>query len=287
MLDHAASSLVSPPVGRLVWIDGQLHHPATATVSATDHGLVVGNGVFEATKITASGAYAVTRHLDRLSRSAAALGLPAPDHDRIRAGIDAVVAARDFENGKLRITYTGGAGPLGSQFAYGPATVVVAADPTVPPPAVGALATTPWTRNERGAMAGVKTTSYAENVRALAWATGRGATEALFLNTVGHVCEGTGTNVFFVLGDEVVTPPLSAGPLAGVTRALLLDWAPITERDLTLAEAQAADEVFITSSLRDLQPVDRWDEHDYPAPGRVTERLMSLFARRSADDLDP
>ncbi len=256
-------------------------------MSATDHGLVVGNGVFEATKIIAAGAYAVTRHLNRLSRSAAALGLPPPDHEWIRSGIDAVVAARGFEVGKLRLTYTGGAGPLGSQPAYGPTTVVVAAEPTVPPPAVGALATSPWTRNEHGAMAGVKTTSYAENVRALAWATERGATEALFVNTIGHVCEGTGTNLFCVFGDEVVTPPLSAGPLAGITRELLLEWAPIVERDLTLEQARAADEVFITSSLRDVQAIARWDDVAYAAPSRVTERIAGIFARRSADDLDP
>ena len=119
------------------------------------------------------------------------------------------------------------------------------------------MVTTPWRRNEHGALTGVKSTSYAENVRGLAYAAAMGATEAIFLNTAGNVCEGTGTNLFCVFGDRVITPPLASGPLAGITRALLLEWAAaaIEQRDLTLPEALTADEVFITSALRDLQAV--------------------------------
>ena len=118
---------------RSVWINGRLHSDGEApTVSATDHGLVVGDGVFEALKVTGYGAFAIRRHLARLTRSAAALGLPAPDHDRLREAIDAVLADRDFTDGKLRITYTGGAGPLGSQPAYGPPTLIVAAETSAP-----------------------------------------------------------------------------------------------------------------------------------------------------------
>ena len=118
-------------------------------------------------------------------------------------------------------------GPLGSQAAYGPATLVVAADAASRRRASTIIVTAPWTRNEHGALAGVKSTSYAENVRALAYAIEHGASEALLLNTAGHVCEGTGTNIFCVFGDEVVTPPLSAGPLAGITRELLLEWCDV------------------------------------------------------------
>src|SRR6185312_10282449 len=107
---------------------------------------------------------------------------------------------------------------------------------------------------------GVKSTSYAENVRGLAYANRRGATEAIFLNTAGNVCEGTGTNIFCVFGDWVVTPPLSSGPLAGITREVLLEWCAIEEADITPAQAFAAGEVFITSSTRDVQAVRRWDD---------------------------
>ena len=281
----AAAAVTASPV---VWIDGRLYGDAReATVSATDHGLVVGDGVFEALKVTPAGPFALRRHLDRLERSAAAMGLPAPDRATVRAGVDAVLRDRTFQHGKVRVTYTGGDGPLGSQAAYGHPTLVVAAAPTTVPPASTDVVTAPWRRNEHGALTGVKSTSYGENVRGLAYASAHDCGETIFLNTAGNVCEGTGTNVFCVFGDEVVTPPLSAGPLAGITRGLVLEWAPVVERDLTLAEALAADEVFLTSSLRDVQLVERWDGHAFAGLGAVSARLAGVFAERAAGDLDP
>jgi branched-chain amino acid aminotransferase len=282
--DATATATASP----VVWIDGRLYADAReATVGATDHGLVVGDGVFEALKVTPAGPFALRRHLDRLARSAAAMGLPAPDRDAVRAGVDAVLADRPFAQGKVRITYTGGDGPLGSQAAYGHPTLVVAAAPTTVPPASTDVVTAPWRRNEHGALTGVKSTSYGENVRGLAYAQEHGCGETIFLNTAGDVCEGTGTNVFCVFGDEVVTPPLAAGPLAGVTRELLLEWVPVTVRDLTLAEALTADEVFLTSSLRDVQLVERWDGHAFTGLGATSARVAGVFAERSGADLDP
>jgi branched-chain amino acid aminotransferase len=283
--DSSATQVAAPPA---VWVDGRLYADGReARVGATDHGLVVGDGVFEALKVTPAGPFALRRHLDRLERSAMAMGLPAPDRGAIRDGVDAVLADRTWGSGKIRITWTGGDGPLGSQAAYGVPTLVVASAATEPPPASTDVVTAPWRRNEHGALTGVKSTSYGENVRGLAFAHERGCGETVFLNTAGDVCEGTGTNVFCVFGSEVVTPPLSAGPLAGITRELLLEWAPVVERDLTLEEALTADEVFLTSSLRDVQLVERWDGHAFTGLGAVTARLAGLFAERSGADLDP
>lgn len=283
--DASAAGVAVPPA---VWIDGRLHEDArSATVSATDHGLVVGDGVFEALKVTPDGPFALRRHLDRLERSAQAMGLPDPDRDAIAQGVAAVLAGRRWAQGKIRITYTGGEGPLGSQAAYGVPTLVVASAATELPPASTDVVTAPWRRNEHGALTGVKSTSYGENVRGLAYARAHGCGETIFLNTAGNVCEGTGTNVFCVFGREVVTPPLSAGPLAGITRELLLEWADVSERDLTLEEALTADEVFLTSSLRDVQLVERWDGHAFRGLGAMTARLAGVFAERSAADLDP
>ncbi len=277
-----------PSTSPVLWVDGRLHDdPRDAVVRVTDHGLVVGDGVFEALKVTPAGPFAVRRHLDRLERSAAAMGLPAPDRGAVLAGIEAVLADRAFAHGKVRITYTGGEGPLGSQAAYGTPTLVVAAAPMTLPPGSTDVVTSPWRRNEHGALTGVKSTSYGENVRGLAYAVAHDCGETIFLNTAGNVCEGTGTNVFCVFGDEVVTPPLSAGPLAGVTRDLLLEWAPVVERDLTLEEALTADEVFLTSSLRDVQLVERWDGHAFTGLGATTTRIAAVFAARSGADLDP
>ena len=271
-----------------VWVDGQLYdRPGDARIAAVDSGVVVGNGVFEALKVTEQGPFAVRRHLDRLERSARALAMPVPDRTAIRAGIEAVLRDRTFADGKIRITYTAGPGPLGSQPAFGPPTVVIAADARKLSPSSAVVVTSPWTRNEHGALTGVKSTSYAENVRTLGYATEHGATEAVLLNTAGHLCEGTGSNVFCVFGRDIVTPPLSAGPLAGITRDLVLEWCEVRESDLTLAEAMSADEVFLTSSLRDVQAVQRWDDLDLPAPGPVTKSVATAFADRSTADLEP
>jgi len=271
-----------------VWANGTLYDdPADAKVVATDHGLVAGDGVFEALRVTDEGPFAVQRHLNRLSRSASALGLPPPDHARIRAAVDAVLDGQVMSRGRLRITYTGGHGPLSSHPAYGPPTLVVAAEATDMPLASTAIVTAPWTRNEHGALSGVKSTSYAENVRGLAHASSQGAAEAIFPNTAGNVCEGTGTNIFMVFGGRVVTPPLSAGPLAGITREVILEWCEVQERDVTLAEAKAADEVFLSSSLRDVQPVHRWDEMSYSQSHPVTDQVAETFARQSLANLDP
>jgi branched-chain amino acid aminotransferase len=271
-----------------IWLDGHLYDdPYQATVSGTDHGLVVGDGVFETLKVTERGAFAVRRHLKRLNRSAAALGLPEPDHGQIREAIDAVLGDRDFPRGKLRITYTGGRGPLGSEAAYGPPTVIIMLAPVDVSPRLTAIVTAPWTRNERGALAGVKSTSYAENVRGLGYAANHDASEAIFLNTAGHVCEGTGTNIFVVFGDTVVTPPLSAGPLAGITRELIMEWSTVEQRNLSLDEARSADEVFITSSMRDVQGVEHWDDQTFSHAHTVTRAIAAIFTERSEADLDP
>jgi branched-chain amino acid aminotransferase len=271
-----------------IWLNGRLYDdPHQATIAGTDHGLVVGDGVFETLKVTERGAFAVRRHLNRLNRSAAALGLPEPDHGQIRDAIDVVLDGRDFPRGKLRITYTGGRGPLGSEAAYGPPTMIIMFAPVDVGPGLTSIVTAPWTRNEHGALAGVKSISYAENVRGLGFAANHDASEAIFLNTAGHVCEGTGTNIFMVFGDTVMTPPLSSGPLAGVTRELIMEWSAVEQRTLTLDEAKDADEVFITSSMRDVQGVEHWDDETFSLAHRVTRAVAATFAERSEADIDP
>ena len=271
-----------------VWCNGRLYDdPYQATVASTDHGLIAGDGVFEALKVTERGAFAVRRHLARLSRSAAALGLSPPDHGEIREAIEAILEARDFPYGKLRITYTGGPGPLGSDAPFGPPTLIIMLAPAEAAAQSTSIVTAPWTRNEHGALAGVKSTSYAENVRGLKYAASCDAGEAIFLNTAGHLCEGTGTNIFLIFGDKVITPPLSSGPLAGITRELIMEWCAVEQQDLTLDEALLADEAFLTSSMRDVQRVERWDDHTFSRANTVTRAVAAVFAERSEADLDP
>ncbi|MFJ6898673.1 aminotransferase class IV [Streptomyces hokutonensis] len=271
-----------------IWLDGGLQDIESARVSVFDHGLTVGDGIFETVKATDGKTFALTRHLDRLTRSARGLGLPDPDLDEVRRGCAAVLDANPMPFGRLRITYTGGHGPLGSDRGEHGPTLVVALGEAKRRPDSTAVVTVPWTRNERGALAGLKTTSYAENVVALARAHRHGASEALFANTVGQLCEGTGSNVFVVLDGEIHTPPVTSGCLAGITRALTVEWTGAKESDLPLDILERADEVFLTSSLRDVQAVHLLDDRQLPGvAGPVTAKAMRVFDERSGDDLDP
>ncbi|MFF7644643.1 aminodeoxychorismate lyase [Streptomyces canus] len=291
----------------------------------------MGDGIFETVKAVDGRLFALTRHLDRLTLSARGLGLPDPDHDEVRRACAAVLEANPMPLGRLRITYTGGHGPLGSDRGeHGPTlvvalgesaprpdstavitvpwtrnergaltglkttrgehgpTLVVALGESAPRPDSTAVITVPWTRNERGALTGLKTTSYAENVVALARARADDASEALFANTVGQLCEGTGSNVFVVLDGEIHTPPLASGCLAGITRALTVEWTGARETDLPLDVLERADEIFLTSTLRDVQAVHRVDARELPgAPGPVTAKAMRIFQERAGNDLDP
>jgi branched-chain amino acid aminotransferase len=270
------------------WVNGALVADEAATVSAYDHGLTVGDGVFETLKVVDGVPFALRRHVERLARSARALGLPDPAGSGVREAVAAVVAADGRDRLRLRITYTGGVAPLGSGRGDAEPTLVVAVAELGAWPATTAVATVPWTRNERGALAGLKTTSYADNVIALASAQAAGAGEAIFADTRGRLCEGTGSNVFLVVGDRLLTPTLATGCLAGVTRGLVLEWTDAVEEDVLLATLRAADEVFLTSSTRDVQAVHAVDGQRVPsAPGPVTTEVAATFGRRSREDAEP
>jgi len=266
------------------WINGRLlTDPTAPAVPVTDHGLTVGDAVFEAVKVVGGRPFALGRHLERLERSAEGLGLRGLSVDEVRRGVAAVLDGEPIALGRLRITVTGGDAPLGSGRGEDPLTVIVVAAPMAPPPETTAVITVPWPRNERGALAGLKTTSYAENVVALAAARERGASEAVFANLAGNLCEGTGTNVFYVVEGELRTPTLASGCLAGVTRALVLEWFGAREVDEPLEVAAAADEILLVSTTRDVQGVHRWDDRDLPAPGPVTRRAAAVWREREAE----
>jgi len=278
-------------VGRY-WLDDGLVDPAQARVSVLDHGLTVGDGVFETLLVREGAPFALTRHLRRLDRSLAGLGFAGPGEDAVRAAVGAVVAdaGADAAHARLRITVTSGSGPLGSERGSSAPTLVVTLTPVAGWPPTSSLATVPWVRNERSAVAGLKTTSYAENAVALAEAHRRGASEAVLADTQGRLCEGTGSNVFVVVDGEVLTPHLRCGALAGITRELVLEWAPavapVREADLPYEVLTIADEVFITSSTRDVHPVDRVDDRRLEV-GPITRDVAEEFRRRAALDVDP
>lgn len=272
------------------WVNGRIVGEAEPVLRADDHGVIVGDGVFETIKVVDGQPFALTRHLRRMQRSAAALGLPL-DVDRVRAAVAEVMAADGIADGlrRLRITLTGGPGPLASDRGSAGTTLIVATAPQQQPPQSSAVVTVPWTRNERSPLAGLKTTSYADNVIALNYAHAHDAGEAVFGNTRGDLCEGTGTNVFVAVDGRIVTPPLSSGCLAGVTRELVLEWGDdIDERSLPLVTLEEADEAFLTSSIRDVHPIHAVNGRSLDeTPGPLTRRAMETFARRAAETIDP
>jgi branched-chain amino acid aminotransferase len=275
----------------IVWLDGAILDAAEAKVSVFDHGITVGDGVFETIKLIGGRPFALRRHIERLHRSARGLGLDVPLGDaRLRDAIDDLLAAAPAgEVGRLRVTVTGGVAPPGSGRGTSGPTLIMAVAPLEPWEPDTVAVTVPWPRNERSAVAGLKTTSYAENVVALAEARKLGATEAIMANLAGNLCEGTGTNVFMVRGGVLSTPPLLAGCLAGVTRALLLEELPDADEDnLPMAALPEADEVLLTSSTRDVQPLRLLDGRELPgAAGPVAKRAIDAIADLQARDMDP
>lgn len=271
-----------------VWIDGAVVPAEEARISPFDHGLLTGDGVFETLVVYDGQPFAVRRHLERLAASCRGMALPYPDPAMLRAAVDEVVTANRLSSGRLRITVTGGESPLGSERGSGGPTVIVAGGPTAPWPATADVVVVPWPRNERGALAGVKTTSYGENVVALAHAKQRGAAEAIFANTIGQLCEGTGSNVFLGVGGRLVTPPLRSGCLDGVTRALVIEVTGAVEEDLPVEALAASDEAFLTSTTREVQPIRAVDGAVLPgAPGPLTAGAAAAFRALVSSRLDP
>jgi branched-chain amino acid aminotransferase len=264
------------------YVNGSVVDESTATVNIFDHGFTVGDGVFETIAVRHGQGFAVAEHLTRLAHSAVCLGLPRPDLEALFAAVEQTVAANPgIDRGALRVTYTSGPGTVGSGRTGSTPTLVVAIRELPAYDSLAEVITVPWPRNEWGALSGIKTTSYAENALALADAHRQGASEAIFANTQGNLCEGTGTNVFVVINGQLATPPVSAGCLAGITRGLVIERLGLTvdQRDVPLEVLYMADEAFLTSSTRDVQPIRSVDGRGIPTcPGPVTEQAMRAYA---------
>ena len=271
-----------------VWIaaggDGALVEPDDARVSAFDHGVIVGDGVFETIKVVDGTPLALTRHLHRLSRSCDVLGL-ATLQLVLTDAVSSVISSQPeaARLGRLRITVTAGLGPLGSDRGAGEGTTIVALASMNPWPATTSTIVVPWVRNERSAVVGAKTTSYAENVVALRWAHARGFSEGLFMNSAGNLSEGTGTNVFVVIDGQVLTPGLTKRAWRESPMNLFSNGA-WRSGELPPSDLQNADEVF-TSSTRDIHPVLTLGDRQWER--RRGQQASAQYVRRITQDVDP
>ena len=283
------------------YVNGQLVDSQCAAISVFDHGFTVADGVFETLKFNSGQAFAITRHLRRLENSANGLGINCPPLDEIKHAIGLVSKANQhIANGRMRITVTSGQGPLGSDRSNSKSTLVISVAEQKPWPESSEVLIVPWIRNEKSPLVNLKTTSYAENVYALDVAHKQGFTEAIFLNSQGLVTEGTGSNIFIVKDGQVLTPGLSSGLLPGITRELLIEWAgtkfEVFEKDLNEADLYEADELFLTSSTRDIHPITRLaklvESNEVIAPrtlkvGSITQELREIFQDKSSEQINP
>lgn len=258
----------------MLWVNGSCVEPGGVHVSALDRGFTMADGLFETMRAQRGVVFRADRHLERLAHGARVLGIALPDSIKrwLRAAL-ASPGAAELDEVAVRLTVSRGvtASGLAVDDDSSP-TVVIALQPLPVFPAelytAGLLAVTAAARrNEHGATAGIKTLSYTEAIVALTRARAAGADEAIVLDTEGHLSEATASNLFLCTSRVLVTPPLSCGVLPGVTREAVIELArssgvKVEERPVEAHELAAADEAFLTSSLRGLAPLVRVDHRD-------------------------
>jgi branched-chain amino acid aminotransferase len=278
-------------MGSFASIDGVIMPAAEARVSVLDNGFTFGDAVYETLRTYNGRAFAVDRHLRRLRASAAriAVQIPVPDTE-LEERLDALLARAGNAESYIRWIVSRGVGDISYHFdrVKGPTVAMVVKpfetfpdgfyDEGIPVTLVSVR------RNHPDALdPAIKSCNLLNNVLATLEAQARGGFEALLLNQAGELAEGAGSNVFVVKNGEALTPPLSAGILAGITREVLFELAPgagIPMREATLAAADLldADEAFITSSLKELAPVRTvGDRVIRTCPGPVTRKLLAAY----------
>lgn len=234
--------------------EGELFCMADAAIPLNDDAVVQGHGIFETIAAYTGRPFALNDHIKRLACSAGRVGLQVPTSQEIHESLQRVIEANQLQQepkARLRVTITGGTS--NSRTFY---------EASLPPlhPAEARIVTLPYARNEKGALTGIKTISYGENTPATLFAKNQGADEGIWPNTAGQLCEGTWSNIFLRIRGGWKTPPLAAGCLPGVTRAWVLRLAgeagiEILEEELEMDQLDAAGAAFLTSSLREIQPV--------------------------------
>jgi 4-amino-4-deoxychorismate lyase len=260
--------------------------PTEPVIRADDEGLLRGRAAFETLRVYAGRPFRLEEHLDRLTASAASIGLPAVERRRLQVLVGLVLPRAEQGDATLRLVWT--AGPTGGI----PSALAMLSEipdwiePTRERGAsavslLGVRASAPWL------LPGVKSTSYAVNMAAEAEAHRRGVDEALFVETDGTLLEGTVTNIWWRVGDTLFTPSLDLGILAGVTRATLMELAPgcgyrVEEGAYPLERLLESEEAFTSSSVREVMPLTQVDDRPLgrgPAADELQAALRELAAK--------
>jgi branched-chain amino acid aminotransferase len=275
-----------------IYIDGKYYDERNAKVSVFDHGLLYGDGIFEGIRAYNGRVFKLKEHIDRLFYSAKAILLEIPmAHADIMAATVETCRRNGIRDGYIRLVVTRGAGTLGlnPNRCKKPSVIIIAGKIQLYPQELYQqgmdIITVPTTRNLHSALnPAIKSLNYLNNILAKIEANNAGCEEAIMLNAEGFVAECTGDNIFVVKEGHLLTPPLSAGALYGITRRTVMDLAAqsglaVGEPDLTRYDLFNADECFLTGTAAELMPVVKIDGRVIGSgkPGPVTRNLVAKY----------
>ena len=275
-----------------IYIDGKYHDEKNAKISVFDHGLLYGDGIFEGIRAYNGRVFKLKEHIDRLFYSAKAilLGIPMSHSDLMKATVE-TCRKNKIRNGYIRLVVTRGVGGLGlnPNKCKTPSIIIIADKIQLYPAEYYQrgldIITVPTVRNLHSALnPAIKSLNYLNNILAKIEANNGGCEEAVMLNSEGFVSECTGDNLFIVKGGQLLTPPLSAGALYGITRGVVMDLGrehglQVAEPNLTRYDLFNADECFLTGTGAELIPVVKIDGRVIGSgkPGPVTRKLVESY----------
>jgi branched-chain amino acid aminotransferase len=275
-----------------IFIDGKLCAERDAKISVFDHGLLYGDGVFEGIRAYNGRVFKLKEHIDRLFYSAKAILLDIPmSHAQIcKATVD-TIRANKLRDCYVRLIVTRGVGTLGlnPRSCKKPSVIIIAGKIQVYPAELYArgmdIVTVPTVRNLHSAVnPAIKSLNYLNNILAKIEANNAGVEEAVMLNAEGYVAEGTADNLFIIKNGALLTPPLSAGALYGVTRGTVMELAEqsgikVVETNLTRYDLFNADECFLTGTGAEIMPVIKIDGRVIGTgkPGKLSKKLIEEY----------
>ncbi len=275
-----------------IYIDGKYYGERDAKISVFDHGLLYGDGVFEGIRAYHGRVFKLTEHIDRLFASAKAILLNIPmSHAEVCRAVVETCRKNKLRDAYIRLVVTRGVGNLGlnPRNCKRGSVIVIAGKIQVYPAELYKrgmdIITVPTTRNLHSALnPAIKSLNYLNNILAKIEANNAGCEEAIMLNSEGFVSECTADNIFMVKGDNVLTPPLAAGALYGITRGTVMEIAEesgyrVSEPNLTRYDLFNADECFVTGTGAEIMPIVKIDGRviGNGKPGKVTESLVEQY----------
>jgi branched-chain amino acid aminotransferase len=275
-----------------IYIDGKYYNERDAKISVFDHGLLYGDGVFEGIRAYHARVFKLKEHIDRLFCSARSILLQVPlSHAELMAAVIETCRRNQLRDGYIRLVVTRGPGTLGlnPNRCKKPSVIIIAGKIQLYPPELYQngmeIVTVPTVRNLHSALnPAIKSLNYLNNIMAKIEANNAGCEEAIMLNAEGFISECTGDNIFIVKEGHLMTPPLAAGALYGITRRVVMELAAkahlnVSEPNLTRYDLFNADECFLTGTGAEVVPIVKVDGRVIGAgkPGRVTTELVAQY----------